>query len=329
MKTHTLSITAILVLSAFIPVFSANPIVADEFELFQKEVVLFPGLNESTAIPHKAGYRVDSASFDWELSPEIIDETWSLDMATYSSSIGNTTNLTSTSNGLILNQSTTGPTTAGTTNLHLFNNSNLQGFHAYDTLQLSCGIISCGSITATGNLTIHANEVVIDVSTTISGSDRVNTYLGNGGSESATNSWTGDGAGGGGHVGAGGNGGGSSTNGGSSYGNGTEPGSPGGGNSHPNGASTIGGNGGSVITIVAGSITINGSVTSEGGVGDNGPTPPNGGNGGNAAGGGSGGSIILKANTISIGSYGIVSSAGGDGGDGADAVWPTGPSLFL
>ncbi len=329
MKIHTFSITAILVLSAFIPVFSANPIVADEFELFQKEVVLFPGLNESTAIPHKEGYRVDSASFDWELSPEIIDETWSLDMATYSSSIGNTTNLTSTSNGLILNQSTTGPTTAGTTNLHLFNNSNLQGFHAYDTLQLSCGIISCGSITATGNLTIHANEVVIDVSTTISGSDSVNSYLGNGGSESATNSWTGDGAGGGGHVGAGGDGGGSSTNGGSSYGNGTEPGSPGGGNSHPNGASTLGGYGGSVITIVAGSITINGSVTSEGGVGDNGPTPPNGGNGGNAAGGGSGGSIILKANTISIGSYGIVSSAGGDGGDGADAVWPTGPSLFL
>lgn len=329
MKINTISITAILVLSAFIPVFSANPIVADEFELFQKEVVLLPGLNESTAIPHKAGYRVDSASFDWELSPEIIDESWAMDMATYSSVIGNATNLTSTSNGLILNQSSSGPTTAGTTNLHLFSNSNLQGFHAYDTLQLSCGIVGCGSITAIGNLTIHANEVIIDSFTTIDGSDRFNSYLGNGGSESATSSWTGNGAGGAGHVGAGGDGGGSTTNGGTSYGNGTEPGSAGGSNSHPNGASTSGGFGGAVITIVAGTITINGSVTSEGGAGDNGPSPPNGGNGGNAAGGGSGGSIILKANSISIGSNGIVSSAGGDGGDGADAVWPSGPSLFL
>ena len=329
MKTHTIFITTILLLSAFVPVFSANPIVADEFELFQKEVVLFPGLNESTAIPHKAGYRVDSASFDWELSPEIIDESWAMDMATYSSVIGNATNLTSTTNGLILNQSSSGPTTAGTTNLHLFNNSNLQGFHAYDTLQLSCGIVGCGSITAIGNLTIHANEVIIDSFTTIDGSDRFNSYLGNGGSESATSSWAGNGAGGAGHVGAGGDGGGSTTNGGTSYGNGTEPGSAGGSNSHPNGASTSGGNGGAVITIVAGIITINGSVTSEGGAGDNGPTPPNGGNGGNAAGGGSGGSIILKANSISIGSNGIVSSAGGDGGDGANAVWPSGPSLFL
>jgi len=329
MKTHTFFLTAILVLSAFVPVFSANPIVADEFELFQKEVVLLPGLNESTAIPHKAGYRVDSASFDWELSPEIIDESWTMDMATYSSVIGNATNLTSTSIGLILNQSSAGPVTAGTTNLHLFNNSNLQGFHAYDTLRLSCGIVGCGSITAIGNLTIHANEVIIDSFTTIDGSDRFNSYLGNGGSESAANSWAGYGAGGAGHVGAGGNGGGSSTNGGTSYGNGTEPGSAGGDNSHPNGPSTSGGFGGAVITIVAGSITINGSVTSEGGAGDNGPTQVNGGNGGNAAGGGSGGSIILTANSISIGSNGIVSSAGGDGGDGGDAVWPSGPSLFL
>ncbi len=329
MRIKALSIALLMLISAIVPIVTANPIVADEFEFFQTEVILHPGLNESTAIPHNAGYRVDSASFDWELSPEIVDESWTMDMATYSTSIGNATNLTSTSNGLILNQSTVGPSTAGTAQLHLFNNSNLQGFHAYDTLQLSCGIVSCGSITATGNLTIHANEVIIDSFTSIDGSDLVTSYLGDGGSESASSSWTGDGAGGGGHAGAGGNGGGSSSNGGSSYGNGTEPGSPGGGNSHPNGASTLGGNGGSVITIVAGSITINGSISTDGGAGDNGPVPPNGGNGGNAAGGGSGGSIVLKANTISIGSNGIVSSTGGDGGDGADAVWPSGPSLFL
>jgi len=329
MRTRSFSIAFLLLFSAIVPIVTANPVLSDEFEFLQTEVTLHPGLNESTAIPHYAGYRVDSASFDWELSPEIVDESWTVDMATYSTFIGNATNLTSTTNGLILNQSTVGPSTAGTTNLHLFNNSNLQGFHAYDTLQLSCGIVSCGSITATGNLTIHANEVIIDSFTSIDGSDRVSTYLGNGGSETASSSWIGDGAGGGGHVGAGGDGGGSSTNGGSSYGNGTEPGSPGGGNSHPSGAATLGGNGGTVVTIVAGSITINGSITSDGGVGDNGPVPANGGNGGNAAGGGSGGSVILKANTISIGSNGIVSAAGGDGGDGADAVWPSGPSLFL
>ena len=328
MKIKSLVIVLLLLFSAIVPIVNANPIVTDEFELFQKNVTLHPGLNESTTIPHNAGYRVDSASFDWELSPERIDDTWTMDMATYSTIIGNATNLTSTSNGLILNQSTIGPSTAGTAQLHLFNNSNLQGFHAYDTLQLSCGIASCGSITATGNLTIHANEVIIDAFTIISGSDSINSYLGDGGSESTSKNWLGDGAGGAGHVGAGGDGGGSSTNGGSSYGNGTESGSAGGDNSHPSAASTLGGLGGAVITIVAGSITINGSVTSEGGVGDNGPIPT-GGNGGNAAGGGSGGSIILKANTISIGSNGIVSSAGGDGGDGEDAVWPSGPSLFL
>ena len=328
MKVESIVIVLLLLISAIVPIVNANPVVADEFELLQKDVILHPGLNESTAIPHNAGYRVDSASLDWELSPERIDDTWTMDMATYSTIIGNATNLTSTSNGLILNQSAIGPSTAGTAQLHLFNNSNLQGFHAYDTLQLSCGIVSCGSITATGNLTIHANEVIIDAFTMISGSDRINSYLGDGGSESTSNNWLGDGAGGAGHTGAGGNGGGSSTNGGSAYGNGTESGSAGGDNSHPNGAFTLGGLGGAVITIVAGSITINGSVTSEGGVGDNGPTPT-GGNGGNAAGGGSGGSIILKANTISIGSSGIVSSAGGDGGDGEDAVWPSGPSLFL
>ncbi len=328
MRVKSLVIVLLLLFSVIVPIVNANPVVTDEFELFQKNVILHPGLNESTSIPHNGGYRVDSASFDWELSPERIDETWTIDMATYSTIIGNATNLTSTSNGLILNQSTIGPSTAGTSQLHLFNNSNLQGFHAYDTLQLSCGIVSCGSITATGDLTIHANEVIIDASTYISGSDSINSYLGDGGSESTTNNWLGDGAGGAGHVGAGGDGGGSSTNGGLSYGNGSESGSAGGDNSHPNGASTLGGLGGAVITIVAGSITIDGSVTSEGGVGDNGPLTT-GGNGGNAAGGGSGGSIILKADTISIGSSGIVSSAGGDGGDGEDAVWPSGPSLFL
>ena len=204
MKIKSLVIVLLLLFSAIVPIVNANPIVTDEFELFQKNVTLHPGLNESTTIPHNAGYRVDSASFDWELSPERIDDTWTMDMATYSTIVGNATNLTSTSNGLILNQSTTGPSTAGTAQLHLFNNSNLQGFHAYDTLQLSCGIVSCGSITATGDLTIHANEVIIDAFTIISGSDSVNSYLGDGGSESTSKNWLGDGAGGAGHVGAGG-----------------------------------------------------------------------------------------------------------------------------
>ena len=140
MKVESIVIVLLLLISAIVPIVNANPVVADEFELLQKDVILHPGLNESTAIPHNAGYRVDSASLDWELSPERIDDTWTMDMATYSTIIGNATNLTSTSNGLILNQSAIGPSTAGTAQLHLFNNSNLQGFHAYDTHNYHVGL---------------------------------------------------------------------------------------------------------------------------------------------------------------------------------------------
>ena len=332
MKSRSIALAALILISVALPAISSSPIQKDEFEAFQKSVELYPGLNETTAIPHFPGYRVDSASLDWELTPETNSSERTVDMVASHSTLGNSSNLTIYPNGLILNQSTTGPSTAGYSSLHLFNNSYLQGFHSYDRLQLSCGITSCGSITATGNLTIHANEVIIDSFTSINGDDLVAGNTGVGSSETASNSWAGDGAGGAGHTSSGGNGGGSSSNGGSSYGTGAERGSAGGSNTHPTSSSSLianGGAGGVVITIVSGSIIINGSVTSDGGNGDDGPTPPNGGNGGNAAGGGSGGSLILKANTISIGQSGEVSAIGGDGGDGHDAVAPTGPSLMM
>jgi hypothetical protein len=332
MKPRALSLAMLILLSVLLPTIASNPVISDEFELYQQTVELKPGLNESTAIPHLSGYRVDSASLDWQLNPEINSSAFVADMVTYHSVFGNSSNLTIQPNGLMLNQSTTGPSTAGNNSLHLFNNSNLQGFHSYNVLQLSCGITSCGSITATANLTIHANKVIIDSFTSINGDDLVAGNTGVGSSEISSKSWAGNGAGGAGHTSAGGNGGGSSTNGGSSYGTGAERGSAGGSNSHPTTSSSLiaaGGAGGVVITIVSGSIIINGSVTSDGGDGDNGPTPPSGGNGGNGAGGGSGGSIILKANTISVGQYGEVSSIGGDGGDGHDAVAPSGPSIGM
>lgn len=336
MRFQAFSIVSIFVLSIALPVISAAPVIKNEFEYFQTEVTLYPGLNETTAIPHFPGYRSQSATLDWELSPESQDFEETVNVGLIHSQLGTSYNLTGGSGGLSLNSSLVGPSTAGSTSLHLFNNSNMQGFKSYDTLQLSCGIVSCGTITATDNLTIHANNVIIDAFTSISGNDIITNNTGDGGAGSTSSSWTGYAGGGAGHAAAGGDGGdststsGGSGNGGSSYGNGTEAGSAGGSVRHTGASNTVGGYGGVVITIIAGNVEINGTLSSEGGGGDAGPSPANSGNGGNGAGGGSGGSIIVKANTISIGQYGLISTSGGDGGDGADGhCQPGNPCLFL
>jgi len=331
LRIREFSILFIILFSFALPMISAAPVIKNEFEFSQTDVTLYPSLNETTAIPHFPSYRPQSATLDWELFPESQDFEETVNVGTNHSQLGTSYNLTGGSGGLSLNSSLVGPSTAGSTSLYLSNNSNMQGFKSYDILHLSCGIVGCGSITATGNLTIHANSVIIDAFTSISGNDVITNNTGDGGAGSASTSWVGYAGGGAGHAAAGGAGGGSSGNGGSSYGNGTEAGSAGGSVSHPGASNTVGGSGGVVITIIAGNVEINGTLSSLGGDGDIGPTRANGGsNGGNGAGGGSGGSINVKANTISIGQNGIISADGGDGGDGANGQCPPGnPCLFL
>ncbi|MDP6640796.1 MAG: hypothetical protein QF817_06970, partial [Candidatus Poseidoniaceae archaeon] len=261
MRIREFSILFIILFSFALPMISAAPVMKNEFEFSQTDVTLYPSLNETTAIPHFPSYRPQSATLDWELFPESQDFEETVNVGTNHSQLGTSYNLTGGSGGLSLNSSLVGPSTAGSTSLYLSNNSNMQGFKSYDILHLSCGIVGCGSITATGNLTIHANSVIIDAFTSISGNDVITNNTGDGGAGSASTSWVGYAGGGAGHAAAGGAGGGSSGNGGSSYGNGTEAGSAGGSVSHPGASNTVGGSGGVVITIIAGNVEINGTLS--------------------------------------------------------------------
>lgn len=71
-----------------------------------------------------------------------------------------------------------------------------------------------------------------------------------------------------------------------------------------------GGGGGAILIVSSGSISVNGKITSDGGVG---ATPSNGQDYYSGGGGGSGGSIRLIANTID--GNGIITANGGKGGD--------------
>ena len=225
--------------------------------------------------------------------------------------------------GLELVSTQGGPPTAGNGTQHLFGPTTWNGVHRYDTVRLSCGIASCGSITTGANLTIIARTVIIEVGTFISASETISGGIGAGTGTSTPSNGRSDGAGGGGHLGAGGSGGGTNGGaGGSTYGTGVEHGSAGGSvTGNANYANANGGEGGGSIRIESGSIIVNGSILSEGGDGDSGPNPSGGtGAGGSGAGGGSGGSIQLKANTIEIGPNGVISADGGSGGDGQNGA---------
>jgi hypothetical protein len=210
---------------------------------------------------------------------------------------------------------------AGTTSLNLNTTLSLSGNHAYDVLHLTCqgGTAgSCGQIQATGPLRISANQITLDVGTSIVANHLVwgGSGIGGTGVYSNSNAYA---AGGGGHGGRGGSGGGaSSQNGGGTYGNGSESGSSG-GNVSSSTNSWYGGKGGGFIELVAGTVSISGLISADGGNGDNGPRSQ-GGPGLPGAGGGSGGSIRITADTVTLTSRGSISSQGGDGGDGSNAV---------
>ncbi len=228
-----------------------------------------------------------------------------------------------------------GPPGAGSGTVSIRNASYLNGNHSYGTLHLGCRNGVCGSIIATGDLILTVNTLTIDSGASIIAQDNPTNTQGVGGSIQLSTSWRGNGAGGAGHDASGGSGGGTaSSNGGTSYGVGNETGSNGGAVSDSNGnLVSNGGEGGGRIVIYADTIEIYGSVLASGTDGDPGYRYNNGsGTGGPGAGGGSGGSIVMRANTITLGgSIGaVVRADGGDGGDGANGdCLPGNPCLFM
>lgn len=221
-----------------------------------------------------------------------------------------------------LTSSVAGPPQAGANSSTLLSTTNLAGTHAYDTLELYCGIASCGRIVATGDLTLYVNTLRLEQGTAIVANDLTTGGTGVGGSTTAASNGRSDGGGGAGHGGAGGAGGGTSGgSGGSTYGNGSERGSQGGSVTSSYHSTANGGNGGGYIQIFANQVIVNGSIQAHGGDGDAGSQSSSGtGPGGSGGGGGSGGSIAIQANTLTVGNGGQIKADGGDGGDGANGA---------
>ncbi|HIG20408.1 MAG TPA: hypothetical protein EYQ78_06535, partial [Candidatus Poseidoniales archaeon] len=260
---------------------------------------------------HQGGHRLLNASVGIEVLPYSTSQTLYHNMAN-AQTIGTLNNTSVTPLGVEL-------ITANNTTI--LNAVQWSGSHHYDTLDLRCGIQTCGSITATGNLTITVRILVVAAGTTITANAISGGGSGVGGSTTAMQNGHSNGGGGAGHGGSGGSGGirgGVNGNGGSSYGNSTESGSQGGSVNSSNHPTAVGGKGGGYIRIIADQIDVNGSIKSNGGNGAVGQgTITSTGPGGSGAGGGSGGSIFIKANTVNIGLGGIIEAIGGDGGDGA------------
>ena len=302
-------------------------------------VVLHPALNETAELTHRPGQRINGASLN--LTVAGLQE-WSNTTNQMSTLAPNSTMIgTSVDSNRQLRLNTTGAGSvpnSGTNNTVISSSVTMSGNHSYDTLHLLCGIASCGEISVSGGpLRIYANVIKIELGTSIIADELVLGNWGVGGSTARASNGKSPGAGGGSHGTSGGSGGG--TNGGSggtTYGNGSEPGSSGGNVTYINAAGGIsndanGGYGGGVVELYARVIYMNGSISANGGRGDDG-APPSGGSGpgGSGAGGGSGGSISLMANSVYIGPNGVLSAEGGDGGDGEDgSCAPGNPCLFM
>ena len=302
--------------------FSNGTTVNNQFQLgFYNNTQSFMGLtgatnpvmlttNGSISVPHDGMVYVN-------ISRATGSGTWSLTLYKFT--------VSSTGGGGSGGSSTNGPPGAGTTNLTVLSTTYLNGSHSYNDLYIGCGISSCGSIVATGDLILSVNTLTVMNGASIIAYDQPTNTQGVGGSTQMSASYLGDGGGGAGHSASGGNGGTSSgtiSNGGSTFGVGNETGSNGGSVSDNNGNTvSAGGNGGGRIVIYADAIEIYGTVDASGQDGEQGYRYQNGsGNGGSGAGGGSAGSIIMRANELTIGasSGGSILAQGGDGGDGAD-----------
>ena len=273
------------------------------------------------SIPVAFGYSMTSGSVELSLAGSKVThtDTYSVASGLLNGSFNDTV---SDGSSIQLMSAMAGPPQAGTNSSTVLSPTNLAGTHAYDTLELLCGIASCGRIVATGDLTLYVNTLRVEQGTSILANDLATGGLGAGGSTTTSSSGRNDGGGGAGHGGSGGAGGG--TNGGSAgstYGNGTERGSQGGTVSSSYHATANGGNGGGYLRIFANQIFVNGSIHANGGDGDAGSQASSGtGAGGSGGGGGSGGSIMIQANTVSVGNGGQIKADGGDGGDGANGA---------
>ena len=169
-----------------------------------------------------------------------------------------------------------GPPSAGTTNLTVLNTTYLNGTQSYDDLYIGCGIVSCGSIVATGDLILSVNTLTVMNGASIIAYDQPTNTQGVGGSVQMSASYIGNGGGGAGHSNNGGGGGsstssGTATNGGSSFGVGNETGSNGGTVFDSSGNQvSAGGIGGGRIVIYADVIEIYGTVDASGQDGEQG-----------------------------------------------------------
>ena len=273
------------------------------------------------SVPVAYGYRMTNGTVSLELEGSQRTQTDSYSVA--SGLLNGTLNDTVNSGTSIkLMSSSSGPPQAGPNSSTVLSTTNLVGTHSYDTLELLCGIASCGRIVATGDLTLYVNTLRVEQGTAILANDLASGGLGVGGSTTTSSSGRNDGGGGGGHGGAGGSGGGTNGgSGGSTYGNGTERGSQGGTVSSSYHNTANGGKGGGYIRIFADQVFVNGTIQANGGDGDAGSQASSGtGAGGSGGGGGSGGSIFIRANSVSVGNGGQIKADGGDGGDGANGA---------
>jgi hypothetical protein len=279
------------------------------------------GTNPSASIPLEAGYRLDNGSMNVTLEGEKIISTQTYSVASGTLN-GTLTDTVRDGTSIQLMSMSSGPPGAGTNSSQLFNTVTWSGTHNYSTLELRCGISSCGKIIANGDLTIYVNTLIVEQGSMIEADDLITGGTGVGSSTTTPSNGRNDGGGGAGHGGAGGAGGGTNGgSGGSSYGNGSERGSQGGGVSSSYHSAVSGGLGGGYIRIFADAIYVNGSIQANGGIGDAGSQASSGtGPGGSGGGGGSGGSIYIQTNTLDVGTYGSIKSNGGDGGDGADGA---------
>jgi len=302
-------------------------------------VVLHPALNETAGLTHRPGQRINGASLNLTVSGL---QEWSNTTNQMSALAPNSTMVGTTVDAnrqLRLNTTGAGSVpNSGTNNTVISSSVTMSGNHSYDTLHLLCGIVSCGEISASGGpLRIYANVIKIELGTSINADELVVGNWGVGGSTARASNGKSPGAGGGSHGTSGGSGGGTNGGaGGTTYGNGSEPGSSGGNVTYININGQVtndanGGYGGGVVELYARVIYMNGSISANGGRGDDG-APPSGGTGpgGSGAGGGSGGSISLMANSVYIGPNAVISAEGGDGGDGEDgSCAPGNPCLFM
>ena len=289
------------------------------FSSGSQTTTLMADMGGTATFLHQAGFRLLNASVAIEVLPYSTTQTTSHNMVN-AQSHGTLNNTSVTPAGVELINANSGPPGSGNNSTTILNGVQWSGTHSYDSLDIRCGIQSCGSITATGSLTIIVKTLVVAAGTTISASSISSGGSGVGGSTIAAQNGYSNGGGGAGHGGSGGSGGGVNGNGGSSYGNSTESGSQGGSVSSSNHPTAVGGKGGGYIRIIADQIDVNGTIKSNGGNGANGQGITGGsGPGGSGAGGGSGGSIFIKANTVNIGLNGIINAVGGDGGDGASS----------